>query len=424
MGNSMRYGLPYQGSKNSIAEWVVEQLPSAETFVDLFCGGGAITHRALIEGRWRNYIMNDITDTPKFFMDAINGKYTVENQKEWISREDFGRNRKDEPYIKLCWSFGNNGENYLYSKEVEPWKKALHYARQLNDTSLFAEFGIQTDGSCKDIIKHHDEYKEKYILWYCKNVLKSKEEYEKLRDDLQGKIERNSEQLRQYLINARDKAGLKSSDIDKHLGTNGMSRHYFGCSQWEFPTRENYIKMQEIMPELSQSYEEIYGLHDLLQSLQSLQNLQSLQSLQRLESLERLQSLQRLQNLERLESLQSLQGDYQSVPIPQKSIIYCDIPYKDTDCGHYDGFDHERFYKWARQQDNIYISEYSMPEDFIPYAWIDKQSLMATNNGKTAREMIFTNQRTYDHLSELDKERIACNFAEQITIFDLLDDRK
>ena len=35
----MNYGLPYQGSKNGIAEWVVGQLPAAETFVDLFCGG-------------------------------------------------------------------------------------------------------------------------------------------------------------------------------------------------------------------------------------------------------------------------------------------------------------------------------------------------------------------------------------------------
>lgn len=32
----MNYGLPYQGSKNGIAEWVVGQLPAAETFVDLF----------------------------------------------------------------------------------------------------------------------------------------------------------------------------------------------------------------------------------------------------------------------------------------------------------------------------------------------------------------------------------------------------
>ena len=40
----MRYGLPYKGSKNAIAEWIVNALPDAECFVDLFCGGGAVTH--------------------------------------------------------------------------------------------------------------------------------------------------------------------------------------------------------------------------------------------------------------------------------------------------------------------------------------------------------------------------------------------
>lgn len=35
----MRYGVPYKGSKNSIAEWVVANLPNAECFVDLFLGG-------------------------------------------------------------------------------------------------------------------------------------------------------------------------------------------------------------------------------------------------------------------------------------------------------------------------------------------------------------------------------------------------
>ena len=35
----MRYGLPYKGSKNQIAEWIIQNLPKADTFVDLFAGG-------------------------------------------------------------------------------------------------------------------------------------------------------------------------------------------------------------------------------------------------------------------------------------------------------------------------------------------------------------------------------------------------
>ena len=36
----MRYGLPYKGSKNSIAGWIVNTLPESEVFADLFFGGG------------------------------------------------------------------------------------------------------------------------------------------------------------------------------------------------------------------------------------------------------------------------------------------------------------------------------------------------------------------------------------------------
>ena len=35
-----RYGLPYQGSKNQIAEELLSFLPPGNRFVDLFGGGG------------------------------------------------------------------------------------------------------------------------------------------------------------------------------------------------------------------------------------------------------------------------------------------------------------------------------------------------------------------------------------------------
>jgi site-specific DNA-adenine methylase len=50
----MRYGLPYKGSKNGIAEWIIDNLPSAEWFVDLFCGGGAVTCKHMADNRQIN----------------------------------------------------------------------------------------------------------------------------------------------------------------------------------------------------------------------------------------------------------------------------------------------------------------------------------------------------------------------------------
>lgn len=35
----MGFGVPYQGSKSRIAQWVVGNLPSAPVLVDLFAGG-------------------------------------------------------------------------------------------------------------------------------------------------------------------------------------------------------------------------------------------------------------------------------------------------------------------------------------------------------------------------------------------------
>ena len=58
----MTYGLPYMGSKNKIARDIVEQLPSAEYFVDLFCGGCAVTHAAILSGKYKKFIINDTTE--------------------------------------------------------------------------------------------------------------------------------------------------------------------------------------------------------------------------------------------------------------------------------------------------------------------------------------------------------------------------
>ena len=130
----MRYGVPYRGSKNKIADWVVDHLPDGKTLVDLFAGGCAVTHAAILAGKWENFIINDLGDAPEVFENAINGKYA--NEKRWISREDFYKLKDSDPYVSIVWSFGNNRRDYLYGKDIEPIKKAIHYASVFNDESL------------------------------------------------------------------------------------------------------------------------------------------------------------------------------------------------------------------------------------------------------------------------------------------------
>lgn len=137
---SKRYGIPYMGSKNSIAQEIVNLLPPRENLYDLFCGGGAITHCAIENNKFMNYYINDLQPKQtQFFLDCVNGKY--KNETRWIDRETFFKEYENDPYINCVWSFGNKGATYIYGKDIEPLKKALHYAIVFNDYSLLKEQG-------------------------------------------------------------------------------------------------------------------------------------------------------------------------------------------------------------------------------------------------------------------------------------------
>lgn len=132
-----KYGLPYQGSKSKLAEHIVALLPPATHLCDIFAGGCAITHAALLSGKFKEIHANDISDSVTLFEDALNGKY--KNESRWISREDFFRLKDSDPYVRIVWSFGNNQRDYLYSREIEPYKKAVHemlYAATPNERRL------------------------------------------------------------------------------------------------------------------------------------------------------------------------------------------------------------------------------------------------------------------------------------------------
>lgn len=108
----MTYGVPYMGSKNACAKQIAEILPQRRNFYDLFAGGCAVTHAAILSNKFRNFICNDLQGAGvQLFCDAIAGKY--HDNKEWISREDFSKRKDTDPLVALCWSFGNNMRTYL-----------------------------------------------------------------------------------------------------------------------------------------------------------------------------------------------------------------------------------------------------------------------------------------------------------------------
>ena len=136
----MKYGLPYKGSKNKLAQRIVGILPQRTRLYDVFCGGCAVTHAAMMGRKFKEFHINDINwMCPQLFKDVLEGKYDHEDR--WISREDFFRLKDTDPYVAFVWSFGNNLRNYIYGKDVEPLKKAIHFAVFYADYSLAKDMG-------------------------------------------------------------------------------------------------------------------------------------------------------------------------------------------------------------------------------------------------------------------------------------------
>ena len=281
-----RYGIPYRGSKSRIAGWVVDNLPPSEAFIDLFAGGCAVTHAALLSEKWGYYIANDVTDAPRLFIDAANGKYAGETRTP--TRDEFFAQKDNDPYIRYLFSFGNNGRDYLFSRDLEDVKVTA--SRMLVEPDLEARYRL-----------------------YSKFI--------RLLDDKLTK-----------------------------------------------------------------------------------RQLVELEPCQRMLAFERLQSLQSLQSLK---SLKSLQLDYREVEIPPDSIVYCDPPYRGTNCGCYGGFDFDAFDKWLETCGRmVVVSEYTAPRGCIEVARREKQC-SASANGKNQRvtERLFVHE---SHLDEYNERMSTC----------------
>ena len=139
----MRLGINYKGSKNRIARKIIDLLPPAETFIDLFAGGCAVTHAAMLSGKYKRFIMNDIDGRG---IRVFTGEYKAK-PSDWISREMFFKNSSlpvsdQDAFIACEWSFSGNMKDYLYGKHLEDWKHAYHEAVYDRDLSRWNSMGF------------------------------------------------------------------------------------------------------------------------------------------------------------------------------------------------------------------------------------------------------------------------------------------
>ena len=145
-----KYGVSYKGSKSKIVDKLAEVIPyrGIDNFYDLFAGGCAVTHKMYLERRYKHYYANDIDGQAlRLFCDGLKGKYA--NETRWISREDFFNLKDCDPYVSCCWSFGNNQRDYLYSRAIEPYKKACHYAIVFGDFALLKDLYPDVGAACE-----------------------------------------------------------------------------------------------------------------------------------------------------------------------------------------------------------------------------------------------------------------------------------
>ena len=284
------YGIPYMGSKNKIAEKIIDFLPAGDMLIDLFGGGGAITDCAKQSNKWNTILYNEIDPLPyKCFTKALKGEY--KNETRWISKEDFNKLKDTDEYVACCFSFGNNFKTYMYNKVKEPYKRAYHYAIVFNDFEPLCKI-LDNDENVKEIeqaLKGITDKKERRLVF--------------------------QRSLGRYIL-----------EREEHL---------------EKLDRLNEIKSTVLMSKNS--------------SREVSQNQQYFEQLNKI-----------CVPHDEINNILFFNTDYRNINLPEGSIIYCDIPYKNTG-GYKHQFDYDYFYDWCILKKNeghqIFISEYSMPED-------------------------------------------------------------
>ena len=342
------YGLPYMGSKNKLAEEIVNFLPQKKVLVDLFGGGGAISVCASQSGKYEKIIYNELnTLIAETFQKALNGDY--ENERRWVSREEFEKLKKTDGYVAICFSFSNNCNTYMYGPKIEPYKRAYHYAIVFDDFRPFNElFDDETTEKIKKSVEGITDLKERRIKF--------------------------SHALGDYILSLERCQYLERQekfDLLKHTMTiNGTHRNM--CKNLESQERVSTLKHTLNVNALEKCG---LGRDSITHSIGST-----------------------FQNrvLEKA-PIEVFNKDYADVelPSPEECVIYCDIPYKNTTSYTIGCFDYERFYKWCQEKTSegyqIFVSSYELPEDLFISVWEKQRHCKATSgSGKQVVEKIYT----------------------------------
>lgn len=165
------------GSKSGIAETLALNFPKADHFYDLFGGGFSMAH-CMLTTKAKNYKHFHYNEIKPHIVEvvrrAIAGEFNYNKFKPpWVSREEFLAKKYTDGYVAVCWSFGNNGENYLFSEDIEEYKRTMHMAVVFDEFNSLAKEVLKFDKWPANVktIKQRRFYLRQLIVHYRKTKL-------------------------------------------------------------------------------------------------------------------------------------------------------------------------------------------------------------------------------------------------------------
>lgn len=319
---SKNFGLPYVGSKSRIAPWLMEMLPDCEHFVDIFAGGCAVSHAMILHGKAKMITINDIQgDVSALFIDALHGDLQKYDPYHWISREEFFAKKDNNPFIRLVYSFGNNGKSYLYNREIEEYKKSVHFALVNDEWSSF-------DILCPELSEK------------CKNEL--------LKYPIDNKDYYNSIKIRRLNFQR------KCTEILCDISNNNWYSDVIQQNPFYRTAKKEWISH-------CKSGNKVVGMSVNEEILNTLR-IDGISYSSSVESIERIESINNSNN--NFPIINSKSMDYRLLDIPNNSVVFCDPPYKNSTVKYNNiKFSHKEFYDWCLEKakhNDVYVTEYNI----------------------------------------------------------------
>jgi len=184
--------IPYLGCKDSIASEILNCIPAAENFYDLFGGGGSITEAAYkfrengLFGEWQKW--------QKFHYNEINKAVCKLVKAIWAGKFDFDYAMAQEPtkeryyaergdltawgaFVSFVWSFGNKNESFVLGRNAKDnYRKYNDALKRIKRTPIMPNIAITNKDYARVRIKPNS-------VVYCDIPYNIKRNYYKVKFD-------------------------------------------------------------------------------------------------------------------------------------------------------------------------------------------------------------------------------------------------